>query len=196
MGKFLLAVSVGILGASLWYLGWFGYRAAANQPLFSAMAMDSPCKHPLVVATLSPSIMTESESRALTLTLNAYGRDDLRYPGTPLKRNLKACTATIEILAPAFERDPPESPLAFRLGPKDESKTTRWILLPKRTGQHTIVIKGGLDLIEVPVTVVSDLGLTAVQTAWAAAVAAVFSFLALAFSVREGLSRALRGGIR
>jgi hypothetical protein len=190
MGKFVVAaVGALMLGISLAYLGWFAQRSAHNVSVLTSMLAAGPCEHPLIQAELSPNIMTETESRVLTLTLNPYGEPSMRNPYEKPIRLDHRCKANIAFLAPAFDHEPDGSARTIELGPEDVNETVDWVLSPKHRGQQTIVITGGLDKIVVPVTVLSDIGMTAAQSAWAAAFVAVGGFAGLLLALRESIAR-------
>lgn len=178
-----------VLLASLGYLAWFSIRQSSNHPEFTAMVADVACKHVLVRVVLSPSVMTESESRELTLIVNSMGRSELRPAGVATQQESKQCIADIDISAPAFDHEPHGEVRRIALPPGDENRSLTWVIAPTRRGQQLILIQSGLDQIRVPITVTSNIGLTAAQTAWAAAISSVVAFIGLIFATREALSK-------
>ena len=186
--RFLLLI---VAAAGYGYLGWFGFQSLANSPYGINMLAAQPCKHPFSGEISAPGIVSQSESIVVRLGLNAYGDPKFRPPGWK-PTNTKSCAVQVELSAPNFDYEPARPNRTFDLAPVDETKYATWVVSPKKTGTQKLVLSSGLDTMVVTVTVISDLGLTARQSALVAAVSALIATVLALLTLREGIAKWLK----
>jgi hypothetical protein len=181
---------VGVLAISLSYLAWFGFTWVSNAPRTTYLLADAPCKHPFSGDVSAPSIITTSESAIVRLGLNQFGDPRFRAPNWSAKDSA-VCVARIQISAPSFQYEPVGAVRSFLLQPVDESKYATWVIAPKAPGTYKILLAGGLDSTIITVTVLTDLGLTAKQSAIASAFVALVAAVLGLLTLREAVSKML-----
>lgn len=183
---FTASLVVGILTlAPASFLCWYGIQYARNGTLYWTQAADRPCLHPLVGVLDPPPVLTISESTELRLLVNQYGRPDLRPPDWELPADSAACDAFVEMDAPAF--DIAKAQRTLYLPPEDRNFSVSWVLSPRKVGRQTIVVTSGLDSLKVSISVMSDLGLTARQSALLAAILTAVGTLATIVTIYLGV---------
>lgn len=168
------------------YLGWFYLVTNSHHSLYFTALADAPCLHPLEGVQFGSPIMSESETRRMDVFLSQAGVRAMHYPGSleANRKNLQPCNAELEILAPAFDYSPSAEKATVKLPASYARRTYTVLVTPKRRGEHLIIVKTGFDQVRVPVRVTTDLGLTAVQSAWAAAVGCAVSFVVALLTIR------------
>lgn len=159
--------------------------------MFYSMLADAQCEHPLFSASLSQPVMTVSESRELVVVLSQSGDPSLNAPGEldRWRASLKPCTAHLEVLAPNFDKSPASDMADIKLPASYERVSYPIVLAPKKSGRQIVVIKSALDEIRVPITVLTDLGITVTSQAYLAAMSAVGGFLLLCISLRDAVAK-------
>lgn len=172
-----------ITAVSIIFLGWFGRREMLNSTVMWSWAAAIECEHPLVHVARKSSVITESETVELVLVMNAYGN-------TPSERRRplsKDCTATVEVMSPRFDREPSGASRSFTLPADGRNVSATWLLAPKGVGQHQVRFQSGMDVLTVPYTVITSLGLSAFGLALCAGISGLAAFLLLLLTLRKAV---------
>lgn len=108
------------------------------------------CRRPLVSVDLADRVMSEDDEQALTVVVGNQV-DEV------------ACVVNVQLAALRFDVSPPAlSQTSMELA-SGETQSFVWLIAPRRTGEHTIIVTANEELRSLGVTVRTWLGLTAGQ---------------------------------
>lgn len=112
--------------------------------------------------------------RAPPIRVLATAGESFTLRSTATNESVGICTSRAQILAPGFDFQPTEKVQVVTLRPR-ESRELIWVVSPKVSGRHVIVLIGGETPRELKFEVVNLMGLSFAQ-------ASILSYLATAFA--------------